>query len=378
MKKLIILFLFAWNVCFGQVPNRATFTIGHVMKAVYGDSTSGRNTSTVFADSDAAKFDAVYGSKTMSPQTINGFRNYGAVTAPTVITTAISAITETTATSGGNVTSDGGATVTDRGVCWGTSTNPTTANSHTHNYSGMGSYSSSITGLTINVTYYVRAYATNSAGTSYGGNESFIYSPGYGKLYNGFAVEDSRNISASGWHVPTVTEWNTLVSNVGGSTYGGGALKETGLAYWESPNVGASNAYSFNAKGSGIRTYSSGTFTYLRQRWEIYSSTPYGSVNLQGLNVYSSHAGTGVTPLDKKNGAAVRFIKDDSTLATYTGNDGQTYTTVKIGNQVWMSQNLRETKYRDGSDIPQVTDNTSWYGLTTGAWCWYGNNSGYE
>lgn len=94
--------------------------------------------------------------------------------APTVTTTAISAITSTTATSGGNVTSDGGTSVTARGVCWNTSTNPTTANSHTSDGTGTGSYSSSLTSLTAGATYYVRAYATNSAGTSYGSNISFV------------------------------------------------------------------------------------------------------------------------------------------------------------------------------------------------------------
>lgn len=78
MKNILILLLFCWSSSFGQsVPNRATFTIGHVMFAVYGDSAVGSNTATVFADSNAAYFDATYGSKTMSPQTINGFRNYG-------------------------------------------------------------------------------------------------------------------------------------------------------------------------------------------------------------------------------------------------------------------------------------------------------------
>jgi hypothetical protein len=93
--------------------------------------------------------------------------------APTVTTTAISNITRTTASSGGNVTSDGGATVTARGVCWSTSSNPTTANSKTTDGSGTGSFTSSITGLSPGTTYYVRAYATNSVGTSYGANVSF-------------------------------------------------------------------------------------------------------------------------------------------------------------------------------------------------------------
>jgi hypothetical protein len=93
---------------------------------------------------------------------------------PTLTTTAISAITSTTATSGGNITSDGGAAITERGVCWNTSGSPTIANSKTSNGSGSGTYSSSITGLTAGSTYYVRAYATNSIGTAYGNQLSFI------------------------------------------------------------------------------------------------------------------------------------------------------------------------------------------------------------
>jgi hypothetical protein len=94
-------------------------------------------------------------------------------TAPTVTTTAITAITNTTSTSGGNVTSDGGATITARGVCWNTSANPTTANSKTTDAGTTGAYASSITGLTANTVYYVRAYATNSVGTSYGTDVQF-------------------------------------------------------------------------------------------------------------------------------------------------------------------------------------------------------------
>ena len=93
--------------------------------------------------------------------------------APTVTTTAASNITSTTATSGGNVTSTGGAAVTARGVCWSTSQNPTISGNHTTDGSGTGSFTSSITGLTPGTTYYVRAYATNTAGTAYGSQITF-------------------------------------------------------------------------------------------------------------------------------------------------------------------------------------------------------------
>jgi len=94
-------------------------------------------------------------------------------TKPTVTTSNISSITPYSAFSGGNVISDGGASVTARGVCWNTLPNPTTGNSKTINGSGIGSFTSEITGLAPNTTYYVRAYATNSYGTSYGIEKSF-------------------------------------------------------------------------------------------------------------------------------------------------------------------------------------------------------------
>ena len=97
--------------------------------------------------------------------------------APTVTTTAISAIDKTTATGGGNVTADGGATVTARGICWSTSQNPTISGNHTTDGTGTGSFTSSMTGLTANTTYYVRAYATNSVGTAYGEEVSFTTLP---------------------------------------------------------------------------------------------------------------------------------------------------------------------------------------------------------
>ena len=93
----------------------------------------------------------------------------------TVSTTEVTVITETTANSGGNITNDGGGTITLRGVCWSSVTStPTTADSKTENGTGSGSYVSNLTGMTSGVTYYVRAYAINSAGTAYGSAREFI------------------------------------------------------------------------------------------------------------------------------------------------------------------------------------------------------------
>ncbi len=96
------------------------------------------------------------------------------VVSPTVSTSAVSGVTQTTAICGGDVTNDGGSPVTARGVCYGTSNNVTLDNStHTVEGSGTGPFTSNLTGLTPGTAYRVRAYATNSEGTSYGEIKTF-------------------------------------------------------------------------------------------------------------------------------------------------------------------------------------------------------------
>ena len=96
-------------------------------------------------------------------------------TTPIISTRATTGISSNGAFSGGNITSSGGANVTARGVCWSTSVNPTIAlATKTNDGTGIGLYASTITGLMVNTTYHVRAFATNSVGTSYGRDSSFI------------------------------------------------------------------------------------------------------------------------------------------------------------------------------------------------------------
>lgn len=107
---------------------------------------------------------------------------------PTLTTLAISNITESAAACGGNITADGGATITARGVCWNTAASPTVANSSTTDGAGTGSFVSAITGLSANATYYVRAYATNASGTAYGEERNFTTSSpaiAIGQTYEG-------------------------------------------------------------------------------------------------------------------------------------------------------------------------------------------------
>lgn len=90
-----------------------------------------------------------------------------------VTTEAISQIGMTSAASGGIITDDGGSTITSRGVCWSTLPNPTTGNTKTVNGTGIGAFVSSLTGLTSNTTYYLRAYVINNVTTFYGNEVSF-------------------------------------------------------------------------------------------------------------------------------------------------------------------------------------------------------------
>ncbi len=93
----------------------------------------------------------------------------------------------------------------------------------------------------------------------------------YGRLYNWYATTDSRNIAPAGWHVPSDTEWQTLVNYLGGGGVAGGKMKETGTAHWLSPNTGATNESGFTGIGSGVRL-GNGSYGY-GQTYAYYWST---------------------------------------------------------------------------------------------------------
>lgn len=210
---------------------------------------------------------------------------------------------------------------------------------------------------------------------------------GYGLLYNWHAVKDIRNISPLGWHVPTQTEIEILSNYLGGYSVAGGKLKETGIVYWNDPNIDATNESGFNGRGAGARVPSGDLLEALFEGinsgagwWTI---TESGSLSiyyfiLQTDGILYEHSWYGVYVENSREiGYSVRLIKDDSSdEGTMTDNDGNIYPTVTIGTQVWMAANLKTTKYRTGDAIPEVTDNAAWAALTTGALCAYNNDWG--
>ena len=114
--------------------------------------------------------------------------NGGGGSVPTVTTSNATDITLNSAKCGGNVTDGGGYSVTERGICWNTSPNPTISDNHASSGSGTGNFTVNMTGLSESTTYYVRAYAKNVKGTAYGNQTSFVTgssSPIEGWLYYG-------------------------------------------------------------------------------------------------------------------------------------------------------------------------------------------------
>ncbi len=256
---------------------------------------------------------------------------------PILTTTSASNIAQSTATSGGNISSNGGAAVTARGVCWSTASGPTVTGSHTSDGSGSGSFTSSITGLNPGTLYYVRAYATNSVGTAYGNEITFT------------------TIAVS---VPVVT--TTGVSSVlltsaasGGNvtSSGGGSVTARGVCWSTNQNPTVSGSHTTDGNGTGSFTSNISGLT---------SATTYY------VRAYATNsAGTGY-------GSQIEFT---SSMADIENN---IYRVVRIGTQIWMAENLRTTKDTDNNDIANVTDNTAWSTLTTPAYCWYANNIGYK
>jgi uncharacterized protein (TIGR02145 family) len=291
----------------------------------------------------------------------------------------------TNALSGGNVTDAGGFEVTARGVCWGTSPNPTISGNKTVDGSGLGIYGSTATNLLPNTIYYIRAYATNSAGTAYGqdvqvntatfsppvsdidGNvygtvvigtqiwmaenlKTTRYKDGsnlpyvlddnvwsslssgawayynhdntkntiYGKLYNWYAVADSRGLCPAGWHVPSKKDWNLLANfvdqNADTTCYdycsltpiGGRKLKAvSGL--WAGPNLESSNETGFSGIPAGFR-FNSGSFQsigYISNWWSNSDSSDLGLwFYLDDTQNFYRNI------ISKKFGVSVRCLKD--------------------------------------------------------------------
>ena len=199
-----------------------------------------------------------------------------ALTVPVLSTKDIGGISSNIAGSGGNITNDGGSPITSKGICWSLNTLPDLTNYKTTDGSGSASFNSTMNNLNPLTTYYVRAYATNGQGTSYGNEKSFtttdLVSPG-----------------------PTVPVIGTSTSSITGSTTGSGggyvssdggsAVTARGVCWSTSPNP--TLADSFSTDGTGLGFFSSsitglsgcGMVYYIKAYATNSTGTGYGNQN---------------------------------------------------------------------------------------------------
>jgi uncharacterized protein (TIGR02145 family) len=238
-----------------------------------------------------------------------------------ISTTPVTNITTITATSGGNITSDGGAVISANGVCWGTAANPTTSDSKTTDDAGTGQFVSEITGLAAGTTYHVRAYATNSVGTTYGSDMLFAtlgQSPSS-------VTQPATNVMVSGATLNGTVNANYLSTTV---TF------EYGLTTIYGETVTAGQSPVTGNITTNVSADISGLTVGITYHFRIKAANSFGTTY----------------------GSDVTFTTADS--GTVTDIDGNIYNTITIGTQVWMKENLKTTKYRNGDSIGTTTPAT--------------------
>ena len=270
---------------------------------------------------------------------------------PDVTTAQVTGITTTTATAGGEIVSDGGSTITECGVCWSTEQEPTIDGDHIASQVTMGEFSVTVAGLNQNTTYYLRAYATNEAGT------------GYGDVVN-FTTQEEIVVTVPTVTTDTVTEITTTTATVGGTitSEGNGTISESGICYktgnedWTCVALTATNnafsttlteltpnttytvrAYATNEEGTGYGEEK--TFTTLE---EIVITVPTVTTNaVTDITANSALVGGQIT--DAGNGTI--------------SESGICY---KTGNEDWTCVALTATNNAFSTTLTDLTPNTTY------------------
>jgi uncharacterized protein (TIGR02145 family) len=296
----------------------------------------------------------------------------------TITTNVVSNIQPLSASGGGNITNDGGAAITERGIVYATAANPTISNFKIPAGTGTGTFTATISPLASQQTYYVKAYATNSYGTSYGnqvqfnaasantltdieGNvypyvtigsqnwmasnlkvtkykngdpvtngyatASFAWSSttqgaftfpsgdpskkdSFGLLYNRFAIDDTRGVCPTGWHMPTDDEWKALEINQGMSS---SDADLTGVYRGTiAPKLREGGTSGLNLQFAGYLFHVDGSYGDFRRQGFYYSSTPGTSTTryYRSLTVSSDPNAAGVYRTYNRYAMSVRCVKD--------------------------------------------------------------------
>ncbi len=257
-------------------------------------------------------------------------------TLPVLTTDEVIEITTNSATISGNVTEDGGAEITARGICWGTVTMPTLSDNFKPSGTGPGKFSCVLSELEPNTTYYVRAFAENSVGIAYGNEVTFK---------TGIAAP-----SVTTGQVTGVTNNSAICA--GTVTYSGGApVLEKGICWSQTPDPDLDDSHA---------SVSAGTDTY--------------TCTLTGLSSGSRYYARAYVKNEVGTGYGEQVVFNTKV----TDIEGNMYGTVYIGNQVWMTENLRTTRLNDDTQIPNIIDNDEWISVSTSAYCWYNNDKTFK
>lgn len=200
---------------------------------------------------------------------------------------------------------------------------------------------------------------------------------GYGAIYTYAAA---LNACPLGWHLPSDQEWvqlgDFLIDQGNAGNIANVLKKSTG---WDNDGNGTDD-YGFSALPGGSRN-PDGAFVSVGEYGKWWTSTEYGGYNANGrLLAYDLDSFSVYSHGPKSDGRSIRCIKDKETVDNDNGEtiqdiDGNEYRTAKIGEQVWMAENLRTSTYSDGEKIPYINEDSKWAIQKEGAYCWYVNES---
>jgi len=274
-------------------------------------------------------------------------------TIPSITTNSITNLTDVTCTSGGNIVQDGGLSITQKGVCWSTSINPTVSNSRTNDGSGINSFISNVSGLNGSIIYYLRAYATNSLGTAYGNQVSFATS--VAKTIP--TVVTSSTINTGNYYANTTSN----ISSDGNSPIiARGVCWSTGIA----PTI--ANSYTSDLTGTGsylstLTNLTGSTIYYYRAYATNAYGTAYGSIysfatSVAGVASLTTNSISNISSSQATSGGAI------------SNNGGSAITAKGVCWSVISNPTISNSKTVDGSGnlsftslLSSLAANTTYY-----------------
>lgn len=254
---------------------------------------------------------------------------------PVLSTIPASNINQHSALSGGQIISDGGFTILSKGICWSEQQMPTILSNKTENSQGLVDFICNVEGLESNKSYYIRAYATNKNGIGYGSVVSFSTIP---EVLSAVTTNNVFNIS-----------YSTCVCGGNITNDGGSLIIEKGVCYGTESNPSITDLRTRDGAGSG---------EFISSISKLYVNTTYY------IKAYATNA------VGTSYGNEMTF----KTFYAVNDIDGNTYTTVTLNGDAWFKENLKVTRYRNGTEIELVTDVNDWTSNEAPGYCWYQND----